>query len=180
MTCEILRDEPDARVARRRKKSSGWIAKAVGYWSERIDELDIGCDWSEADVRCWRCGCLRSCQKCHIVAKGLGGSDDVWNLIPLCAHCHDEMPNVSDPLEVWRWIAADHGELYDTYWTRRALEEAALSEEQLCRFERDRLREALKCCNPHFGQNNGGIRTTPSTLAWAIRKACSTDDTATQ
>ena len=164
--------EREKRIARRKKKSSSWITKAVEHWSELIYEGDIGCDWDEADVRCWRCGHLRSCQRCHIVPRSLGGSDEIDNLIPLCAECHDEMPNVSDGIEVWKWIAHDHGELHDTYWTLRALSISGLSEDQLKKFDRQKLFEAFQSSSPHFGQLHGRSRYSPSTLAWVLRKAC--------
>lgn len=160
------------RIKRRRQKAKQWIKDAVAYWEDRIYEGDIGCDWDEADIRCWRCGYLRSCQKCHIVAKSLGGSDEVSNLIPLCADCHDEMPNVVDPSEVWKWIAADHGELHDTYWTNRAIRQAGLSNEDFVRFKATKLPTIMKEVSHHFGQLHGRARLSVATLAWAIKKAC--------
>ena len=149
-----------------------WILDAVSYWSPRVYEGDIGCDWDEADVRCWRCGHRRSCQKCHIVPKMLGGSDDSSNIIPLCAECHDEMPNVADPPEVWRWIAADHGILHDTYWPQRGLAMSGLSADDLKRFTKKKFAEASKKCGLHFGQLTGRARITPATTAWVLREAC--------
>jgi 5-methylcytosine-specific restriction endonuclease McrA len=160
------------RIDRKRKKAPRWIKDAVAYWQERINEMDIGCDFDEADVRCWRCGYLRMCQKCHIAPKSLGGSDDVSNLIPLCADCHDEMPNVDDPSVVWQWIASDHGGLHETYWTIRAIKESGLTKEQLALFEPSKLTEIMQRCSHHFGQLHGRARLSTQTLAWAIKQAC--------
>jgi hypothetical protein len=162
----------DARVKRRRKKTKQWIKDAVAYWEPRVYEGDIGCDWDEADVRCWRCGYLRACQKCHIVPQSLGGSDEISNLIPLCADCHDEMPNVSDSSEVWRWIESDHGCLHDTYWTVRAVRQSKLTDSEIESFSDEKLKEVISECSLHFGQLHGRARLSVATIAWAIRKAC--------
>jgi hypothetical protein len=162
----------DTRVARRRKKTKQWIKDAVAYWEPRVYEGDIGCDWDEADVRCWRCGYLRACQKCHIVPQSLGGSDEISNLIPLCADCHDEMPNVSDASEVWRWIKADHGCLHDTYWTIRAAKDAGLTDKEFASLDVSRLPALFsEHCSHHFGQLHGRARLNVATLAWIMRKA---------
>lgn len=159
-------------IARRRKSAPQWIKDAVAYWEDRVYEGDMGCDWDEADVRCWRCGYLRKCQKCHIVPKAIGGSDGVENLIPLCADCHDEMPNVSDPAEVWRWIESDHGTMHDTYWTFRAQREAGLSDEQFKNLDVSKLPNLFaKHCSHHLGQLHGRARLNVATLAWIMRQA---------
>lgn len=160
------------RMERARKKVPKWIRDAVEYWGSRVYEGDLGCDFSEADVHCWRCGCMRACQKCHIVPQSLGGTDDVSNLIPLCAQCHDEMPNVSDPKEVWRWIAADHGTLYDLYWATKAREQAGLTPEQEAAIDLQKVAKLLRHhASPHFGQLYGRARTSTATLAWVLRMA---------
>jgi len=160
------------KIARRKKNVKQWVKDCVAYWSERIYEGDIGADWDDADVICWRCGHIRQQQKCHIIPKALGGADDATNIIPLCAMCHDEMPNVADPKFVWEWIKNDHGCLYDTYWTMRAITEAGLTQGDLRDFDKQKLSDAYKEIGVHFGQGSGGARTTTATMAWAIRKAC--------
>lgn len=162
----------EATVKRRQRQAKQWVKDAVAYWEERVYEGDIGCDWNEADVRCWRCGYLRSCQRCHIVPQSLGGTDDVSNIIPLCADCHDEMPNVSDPTEIWRWIKADHGVLHDTYWTIRAAREAGLTAKQFATLDASKLDSLFaEHCSHHFGQLHGRARLNTATLAWVMRRA---------
>lgn len=160
------------REIRRRKKTPQWVKDAVVYWGERIYEGDIGVDWDAADIRCWRCGCLRSCQRCHIVPSSLGGSDDVSNIIPLCAECHDEMPNVADPAVVWQWIKNDRATLYDLFWVERARNASGLTPEQWRRFSLKKFQRAYKKCGVHFGQLTGRARITTQTLAWAMQEAC--------
>ena len=72
----------------------------INYWAESedyangddsgmgIDHSDIG----ENGGRCWRCATTKNIQRCHIVGKSQGGSDEPSNLILLCKDCHDDAP----------------------------------------------------------------------------------------
>ena len=42
-------------------------------------------------------------QRCHIVGRSLGGSNDVSNLFLMCRECHDRMPNTSIPEIFFEW-----------------------------------------------------------------------------
>ena len=58
------------------------IQQAVDYWASRIDECELSVDWAEADTHCWRCGCEKNLQHCHIVPDSLGGQDTPSNIVP--------------------------------------------------------------------------------------------------
>lgn len=160
--------------------SKTWILEAISYWSERIYEGDTGVDWGDgsAKVCCWRCGCERRVQKCHIVPRSLGGPDDVSNLIPLCAMCHDEAPNVADPNCMWEWIKDSHGGMTNLFWIDKAFKEADLTREQTKMIERN-AKEFIRIVSNkitsqtgiHFGQNSGGARVTLSTWVWVMRES---------
>lgn len=77
------------------------IHDAAEYWSQRIDETELSVDWSEAETHCWRCGCERHLQRCHIIPDALGGEDTPGNIVLLCKRCHAEGPNVRDPEIMW-------------------------------------------------------------------------------
>ena len=149
----------------------------IAYWSQRIDECDIGCDWSDAANHCWRCGCESQLQRCHIVPRSLGGKDAPGNIIGLCARCHDEMPNVIDPDEVWRWIKNDHGSYYDNFWQQRAMATAFNNEQRIalagCNVETfsQNVRDACSCIGLHAGQHEQGVYMSTSSLVWALRLA---------
>ena len=52
----------------------------VNYWASRVDESDLGVDWCDALDRCWRCAIeTKRLERCHIIPKSLGGSDDKSN-----------------------------------------------------------------------------------------------------
>ena len=55
----------------------------VDYWAEHVSEAGLSIDFSEADKRCWRCGCQRTLERCHIVPDSLGGEDTPSNFVLL-------------------------------------------------------------------------------------------------
>ena len=99
------------------------IENIVNYWSSRESECGLGADWAEAHERCWRCGYKSTLQRCHIVPRALGGSDEPSNLVLLCHRCHREAPNISDPRFMWIWIRATCVPFYDTYWVDQGTKE---------------------------------------------------------
>lgn len=107
----------------KRKNIKTTIQEIIDYWINFEDECDLNFDWSEADTVCWRCGCKRKLQKCHIIPYSLGGKDEPSNLVLLCSECHQEAPNVESPTFMWDWIKSFHNTFYDTFWQKRALQE---------------------------------------------------------
>ena len=99
-----------------RAKIKTTIKQAVEYWSNLIDECDLSVDWAEADTHCWRCGCEKNLQRCHIIPHALGGADSPENIVLLCGRCHAEGPNVRDTSIMWDWIKAYKVPFYETFW----------------------------------------------------------------
>lgn len=93
------------------------INEIVDYWFKRIDEDELSVDAAEAHERCWRCGCQRNLQRCHIVPASLGGKDEASNLVLLCKRCHADGPNVADEEIMWDWIKSYRVPFYDTFWS---------------------------------------------------------------
>lgn len=90
----------------------------IDYWVRQgVDECDLSVDWAEADSHCWRCGCERNLERCHIVPDSLGGKDEPSNLVLLCKRCHADGPNVADPEIMWDWIKSYKVAFYDTFWS---------------------------------------------------------------
>ncbi len=157
-------------------RKNHWVPSLVSYWSQRICESDIGVDWDDADERCWRCGCDRTLQKCHIVAKQFGGSDDEQNIVPLCSFCHDEMPDVRDPSEVWRWIRETKPLFYGTLVAERAMAICLQRGVNFENFDSVKLKALQEDMGIHFMQNGTGARTKVATIAWALERACGGSD----
>ena len=108
---------------RKRPAIKTTIEAAAEYWSKRIDECDLSVDWSEATTHCWRCGCKKNLQRCHIIPDALGGKDQPDNIVLLCSRCHAEGPNVKDPQIMWDWIRAYGVALYETFWDIMGMKE---------------------------------------------------------
>jgi hypothetical protein len=102
-------------------------SKIFDFWKDRIVQAVRWIDWGEPG--CWACGFhygskydikrsdaswdeILRCwdrvplQRCHIVARSLGGGDDVSNLFLMCRECHDRMPNTNMPEIFFEWARA--------------------------------------------------------------------------
>lgn len=97
------------------------------YWKERLPALGFFIDWGEPscfacrfhygtkyDIKrsdagwheifeCWNSIPL---QRCHIVPRSLGGTDEVANLFLMCRECHDPAPNTNIPEIFFDWARA--------------------------------------------------------------------------
>lgn len=153
--------------------SRQWILDCIEHWSAIVCESDIGVDWSDAEDRCWRCGGKGRIQKCHIVAKQFGGCDDATNIVPLCCECHDEAPDVTDKMEMWRWIKETRPMCYGTLKYERAFKTCVDRGVDVTRFCHKRFSKLMeKSVGLHLMQNGTGCRIKSSSIAWAIEKAC--------
>lgn len=159
------------------RKIKHWQSGCVAYWSRTVDEVDIGSDWDEAHFRCWRCGTDGRIQKCHIIAKQLGGSDHCSNIVPLCAECHDEAPDVVDNSEIWRWIRETRPAHYGKMRWHQAIKLCLDRGVDLSRFNRDTFFSLMDgCVGLHLMQAGTGCRVKASSIAWAIEKSCGGTD----
>lgn len=102
-------------------------AEIFSYWSEKFGTAGIWIDWGEPS--CWACGFhygskydIKSSdatwqqildgwermplQRCHIVPRSLGGSDEAANLFLMCRECHDLAPNTAIPEIFFQWVRA--------------------------------------------------------------------------
>ena len=166
----------------RAPRKSGWTVQelkdTISYHQKYIDETEIGVNLQDAHERCWRCGDKTKLQKCHIVPRSLGGDDHARNLIPLCADCHDEAPNVADPLAMWLWIKATHAGSYDQFWGLRAEALAHQLEPRLKEWQATstlgleqlmfRYGQQFQRAGIHFSQKLSGQKMTLATRAWLL------------
>jgi hypothetical protein len=102
-------------------------SEIVEHWKERLLELGFLAHWGRP--RCWACGFhyggkydtkrfdagwdkILSCwnkiplQRCHVIPKCLGGTDDAPNRFLMCRECHDLAPNTSIPEIFFEWAIA--------------------------------------------------------------------------
>lgn len=167
-------EQEKARKTRRGKENikNPWVREAIYYWSSRVPESDLGVDWVDAHIYCWRCGTASGFQRCHIVPRSLGGTDGPENTICLCPRCHDQAPDVADPEFMWKWVKETHAEIYDLFWHLRAVKEAVAFGADLSEIDWDKYSQNIKKVSPHLGQGMGGQWVADSSIAWALLKAC--------
>jgi 5-methylcytosine-specific restriction endonuclease McrA len=102
-------------------------SRIFDHWKDQLPQLRILIDWGEPS--CWACGfhygtrhdikCSSASwqeicrgwdriplQRCHIVARSLGGKDEVSNLFLMCRECHDRAPNTTIPAIFFEWARA--------------------------------------------------------------------------
>lgn len=104
-------DEPDSfkgrRVVDNEYIPSCW---ACGRPVRRKDLLS----WEKYDLEIeeiWKDKKINSnLQRCHIVAKQFGGSDDPSNLFLMCEDCHAESPDTTNTAAFFRWVYRRKGE----------------------------------------------------------------------
>lgn len=99
------------------------INDIVKYWAKYKNESDFSFDFSEAHEICWRCGCKKNLERCHIIPDSLGGKDEPSNLVLLCKRCHIDNPNVADPDIMWNWLKAYKVPFYNTFWNLQGMQE---------------------------------------------------------
>ena len=160
-------------MGKNRKPMKTTREEAIDYWVKYQDESGLSVDWAEAKERCWRCGCERNLQRCHIVPHALGGKDEPSNIVLLCERCHADGPNVADPEIMWDWIRSYGVPFYDTFWSIKGMREyrhiygnrfmddfqkivaassKQYSESQLETMLRERLDQLKGDVSIHFGQ----------------------------
>ena len=97
----------------KKKRTNVERAAIVSYWSKIINDEEININWDDdPENMCWSCAYAptnsdESLQKCHIIPKALGGSDEPSNMVILCVQCHRENPNVNNTNGVelyWHWL----------------------------------------------------------------------------
>lgn len=149
----------------------------VDYWSRNQDECGLSVDWAESEGLCWRCAQGRQLQRCHIIPRALGGSEEPRNLVLLCAQCHAEAPNVADAEFMWKWLRAHAVSFYGMYWYTRGFREykfiygkkpfAEISEAaSLIPKVNAAIERYIKQTSTHWGQG----KMNPATIAWLLRQ----------
>ena len=112
-------------------KQSDLPAKSeiFSYWHDKFHEINLFIDWGEPS--CWACGFHYNAkydinnvdaawenilklwdkiplQRCHIVPRSLGGTNNPNNLFLMCKECHDLAPNTNIPDIFYEWISTQN------------------------------------------------------------------------
>ncbi|MEL6557042.1 MAG: HNH endonuclease [Bacteroidota bacterium] len=159
------------------------------HWKDWLDQN--GLDWGEPS--CWACEygfngkydvnnhkasiediCKAwnksPLQRCHIIPKSLGGSNEPANLFLMCSECHDLAPNTTFPDLFMRWVskqnyfvrrAKEVQELMETFDFKVTHEEAAEFHQTLV--SKDYLKWFMENSGLHWNQRGLGNKVTTST-----------------
>ena len=164
-----------------RNKNHQWIKECWDHCSGIVSELDVAVDWGSWESecsRCWCCGHEGRLQRCHVVPKSLGGDDSAANVVPLCAQCHDEAPDVIDPSEMFRWIAERQNPVsglgLGRYW--HLYDASANFARQVVGpinwpLLRECIATAYEQASCHCSQFNAGPKFKQSTRGWIMQTA---------
>ena len=88
---------------------------------------------SDGEFCCWCCGktgkSVNSFQRCHILGKQFGGSNELSNLFLMCEPCHTESPDLNNPKYFYKFVKEKElcwtiffKEIYDLVMSRNILE----------------------------------------------------------
>jgi HNH endonuclease len=126
-------------------------AQIFSHWKDRFPDIGIFVDWGEPS--CWACGFhystkydVRSSdagwkkilngwdrvplQRCHIVPRSLGGTDEPSNLFLMCRECHDLAPNTALPKIFFEWVRAQSSARRESAMIEEALRSFGVASEQ--------------------------------------------------
>jgi HNH endonuclease len=162
------------------------------YWKERIFDLDFFIDWGEPS--CWACGEFWNgryditnpkasyekilevwekapLQRCHIIPRSLGGSNETSNLFLMCKECHDLAPNTSIPEIFFQWARKQNFSERHVYQMQQCMKAFGISEELHIKFNeisqtkefKDFLIKHAGLHRPQSGYSGSGKRLTAST-----------------
>ncbi|MFK2827159.1 HNH endonuclease [Bacillus sp. B190/17] len=138
------------------------------YWGDKYDIKNPRASRKEI-IRNWNRVPL---QRCHIIPRQFGGSDEVENLFLMCAECHDKAPNTKSREAFLQWTSKqNHSKNF-----------YELVMKEIRNYE---LQDKIKLINDliktkklwnlieddlgiHVNQSRGGIEITVSTVIAAI------------
>ena len=114
------------------KTNAPTINAIANYWINQEIELP-NVEQEDMFHHCWNCGEDKRSnseknkvrlERCHIIAKSLGGGFEPSNFVLLCSLCHREAPNTSDKNDIWHWLESNRNRysFYGTYNLGKALD----------------------------------------------------------
>lgn len=140
------------------------------WWGTKYDNENINASLNEIK-ELWNK--VTHLQRCHIIPKSLGGTDEPSNLFLMCRECHDRAPNTTSREIFLKWVDAQN-------WFRRG--EIQIREElKAFDIKEDELEEFVKILKSlefkkwsknkmgiHMSQAGYGPKLTISTLLGAV------------
>lgn len=149
--------------------------KIAEYWASHdlfCGDIDLG------EPACMSCGYFREewntwedakqLQLCHVVPRALGGTNDVSNIVLLCASCHDAMPDINNKKIALKWIK-ENNRYIDDFEKSLKLSDFKIDESNLTQSEiKKAIKTAKKMASVHCTQTLSGPRLKPLSVYVAI------------
>lgn len=70
------------------------------WWDDKYDIKNTNITWNDIK-KAWNKVPL---QRCHIIPRSLGGTEDASNLFLMCRECHDLAPNTTSREQFFKWV----------------------------------------------------------------------------
>lgn len=163
------------------------------YWKDWLN--DNGFDWGEPS--CWACrrwwgtkydtqnpktswdeikklwNKVTPLQRCHIIPRSLGGTDNPSNLFLMCRDCHDKAPDTSSREKFLLWAKAQSWVKREIIEIKENIEVFGIKENELNEFVNilnspDFKKWAKNNTGLHWNQQGHGIKLKKSTLIGAV------------
>ncbi|MGM7637142.1 HNH endonuclease [Bacillus sp. Hm123] len=138
------------------------------YWEDKYDIKNPQASRQEI-IRNWNRVPL---QRCHIISRQFGGSDEVNNLFLMCTECHDKAPNTRSREAFFQWTSKQN---YNRDFYELVMKEVRSYELQ---DKIERINDFISTKNAlnaikdnlgvHLNQSKGGPEITVSTVIAAI------------
>jgi len=91
-------------------------------------------------------------ERCHMIPKSLGGSDDASNLVLLCKACHKEAPDIKDPKWFKQWFINKKPLIKEQFERYASIDRNAI--EYALIFVDDFKEYLMENCTTHAGDND--------------------------
>lgn len=147
------------------------------WWDTRYDVINSEATWKEC-CKAWGKARL---QRCHIVPRSLGGSDEPSNFLLLCAECHDLAPDTIYPEMMFKWARSQCFARRDFAKFKQALQDFgadANDDELLTKINAAiESKDFWQWCKPRVGTHGNqeppfGVHFSKSTIVAALLKFC--------
>ncbi len=85
-----IKEETARKVAALKKILKGKYNNKSSYRERRQEFNEIKKFYLPQGLKCWCCGVVASLRH-HIIMVSRGGTNDPWNIVPLCKKCHSQL-----------------------------------------------------------------------------------------
>jgi hypothetical protein len=75
------------------------------WWNTKYDVQDSKASWDDLK-KLW--DKVAPLQRCHIIPRSLGGTDDASNLFLMCRECHDLAPDTNSREMFFKWVESQN------------------------------------------------------------------------